>query len=95
MVVNLRLNATELGNNMRLYSRKNKEDLFDIFEVHLNLPTVKCSTQPGNEWGNDYPTKCVDLVFTTGVKYRKDDTWTYFECTLFGFGFNITRQTGY
>ena len=50
---------------MRLYSKKNKEDLFDIFDVDINLPKFKWGTQPGNAWGNDYPTKVIDINFDT------------------------------
>jgi len=80
---------------MRLYSKKNKEDLFDIFEIYLSFPIIKWGTQPGNEWGNDSPTKCVDVQINTNFIYRKDDTWWIFQLTLLGFGFSIHRQTGY
>jgi len=80
---------------MRLYSRKNKEDLFDIFNIDISLPRIKYGTEPGNAWGNDYPTKVIDIHFNTQVIYRKDITHWYFELTLLGFGFSITRQTGY
>ena len=80
---------------MRLYSRKNKEDLFDIFNIDISLPIFKCGILPGNAWGNDYPTKVIDIHFNTKFVYRKDITHWYFELTLLGFGFSITRQTGY
>ena len=86
---------TELGDNMRLYSKKNKEDLFDIFEINLHLPIIKWGIRPGDAWINNYPTKFLDINFDTTISYRKDEVWTYFELTLFGFGFSITRQTGY
>lgn len=79
---------------MRLYSRKNKE-LFDIFNIDIILPTFKWGTQPGNEWGNDHQTKFIDVKFNTNLIYRNDTTYWYFELTLLGFGFSITRQTGY
>ena len=80
---------------MRLYSKHNKDDLFDIFDVDINLPKFKWGTKPGNAWGNDYPTKVIDINFNTKFVYRKDITYWYFELTLLGFGFSITRQTGY
>ena len=80
---------------MRLYSKHNKDDLFDIFDVDINLPKFKWGTKPGNAWGNDYPTKVIDINLDTKLVYRKDKTFWYFELTLLGFGFSITRQTGY
>jgi hypothetical protein len=80
---------------MRLYSKNNKEDLFDIFNIDIHLPTFKWETQPGTSWGNDLPTKCVDIKVNTQLIYRKDKIWTYFELTLLGFGFSVTKQTGY
>ena len=80
---------------MRLYSKKNKEDLFDIFDVDINLPKFKWGILPGNAWGNDYPTKVIDINFDTKLVYQKDKTFWYFELTLLGFGFSIHRQTGY
>lgn len=80
---------------MRLYSKKNKEDLFDIFEIHFSLPIIKWGTQPGNEWGNDSPIKSVDIQVNTNFIYRKDDTWWIFQLTLLGFGFSLIKQTGY
>ena len=80
---------------MKLYSRNNKEDLFDEFSIHLSFPIFKCGILPGNAWGNDYPTKVIDIHFNTKFVYRKDITHWYFELTLLGFGFSITRQTGY
>ena len=46
---------------MRLYSKKNKEDLFDIFDVDISVPKIKWGILPGNAWGNDYPTKVIDI----------------------------------
>mgnify|MGYP000099865993 FL=1 len=80
---------------MKLYSRKNKEDLFDIFNIDISVPRIKYGTQPGNAWGNDYPTKYINVKLNTQVIYRNDKTHWYFELTLLGFGFSITRQTGY
>ena len=80
---------------MRLYSKKNKEDLFDIIDVDINLPKFKWGTQSGNAWGNDYPTKVIDINLGTKLVYQKDKTFWYFELTLLGFGFSIHRQTGY
>ena len=81
--------------NMRLYSKKNKEDLFDIFDVDISVPKIKWGILPGNAWGNDYPTKVIDINFDTKLVYRKDKTFWYFELTLLGFGFSIHRQTSY
>ena len=80
---------------MRLYSRKNKEYLFDIFDIDIYLPTFKWGTKPGNEWVNDFPTKYIDIKFDTHLVYRKDVTWTYFDLSFLGFGFTITKQTSY
>ena len=80
---------------MRLYSKHNKDDLFDIFDVDIHFPIFKWGTKPGNAWGNDYPTKVIDINLDTKLVYRKDKTFWYFELTLLGFGFSITRQTGY
>jgi len=80
---------------MRLYSKHNKDDLFDIFDVDINLPKFKWGTKPGNAWGNDYPTKVIDINLDTKLVYRKDKTFWYFELTLLGFGLSITRQTSY
>jgi hypothetical protein len=80
---------------MRLYSRNNKEDLFDIFNIDIHFPTFKYGTKPGNAWATDLPTKYIDIKFDTQLVYRKDDTWTYFELTLLGFGVSITKQVGY
>jgi len=80
---------------MKLYSRKNKEDLFDIFNIDIGVPKIKYGIQPGTEWGNDLPTKYIDIHFNTKFVYRNDKTHWYFELTLLGFGFSITRQTGY
>jgi len=80
---------------MNLYSRKNKEDLFDVFNIDISLPIFKCGILPGNAWGNDYPTKVIDIHFNTKFVYRKDKTYWHFQLTLLGFGFSITRQTGY
>ena len=80
---------------MKLYSRKNKEDLYDIFNIDISVPRIKYENQPGNAWGNDYPTKVIDIHFNTKLVYRKDITYWHFQLTLLGFGFSITRQTGY
>lgn len=80
---------------MRLYSRNNKDDLFDIFNIDIHFPTFKYGVQPGNEWGTDLPTKCVDIKFDTQFICRKDKVWTYFELTLLGFGVSVSKQTGY
>jgi len=82
-------------NNMRLYSKKNKEDLFDIFNIDINLPKFKWGTRPGNAWGNDYACKYLECMFNTDLIYNSDETFWYFKLTLLGFGFTITRQTGY
>ena len=81
---------------MRLYSKHNKDNLFDIFEVNLNLPKIKWGTLDGNTWTDDYPTKYMDIEFDTQFIYRNDNTsWQYFKLTLLGFGFTITKQNGY
>jgi hypothetical protein len=80
---------------MKLYSRKNKEDLFDVFDIDIYLPTFKWGTKPGNEWVNDFPTKYIDIKFDTQLVYRKDVTWTYFDLSFLGFGCTITKQNSY
>jgi hypothetical protein len=80
---------------MKLYSKKNKEDLFDIFDIDIDLPTFKWGTKPGNEWVNDFPTKYIDIKFDTQLVYRKDVTWTYFDLSFLGFGCTITTQNSY
>jgi hypothetical protein len=81
---------------MKLYSKKNKENLFDEFSIHLSFPIIKWGIQEGDAWGNDYATKCVDINFNTNFVYRNDNkTHWHFQLTLLGFGFTITRQTGY
>ena len=80
---------------MKLYSRKNKEDLFDVFDIDIYLPTFKWGTTPGNEWVNDFPTKYIDIKFDTQLVYRKDVTWTYFDLSFLGFGCTITKQNSY
>jgi hypothetical protein len=80
---------------MKLYSKKNKEDLFDIFDIDIYLPTFKWGTKPGNEWVNDFPTKYIDIKFDTQLVYRKDVTWTYFDLSFLGFGCTITKQNSY
>ena len=80
---------------MRLYSKNNKDDLFDRFEIDINFPIFKCGTKPGNEWATDFPTKYIDIKFDTQLVYRKDVTWTYFELLFLGFGFTIAKQTSY
>ena len=77
---------------MKLYSKNNKEDLFDI-DIHF--PIFKYGTKPGNEWATDFPTKYIDIKCDTQLVYRKDVTWTYFELLFLGFGFTITKQTSY
>jgi hypothetical protein len=80
---------------MKLYSRKNKEDLFDIFDIDINFPIFKWGTKPGNEWATDFPSKYIDIKFDTHLIYRKDVTWTYFDLLFLGFGFTITKQNSY
>lgn len=80
---------------MKIYSKKNKENLSDAFSIHLIFPIIKWGTQPGNPWGNDSPAKYVNVQFNTDLRYRKDDTWWIFQLTLLGFGFSITKQNGY
>lgn len=80
---------------MRLYSKNNKEDLFDRFEIDIHFPIFKWGTKPGNEWVNDFPTKYIDIKFDTQLVYRKDVTWTYFDLSFLGFGFTITKQNSY
>jgi hypothetical protein len=80
---------------MKLYSKKNKEDLFDIFDIDINFPIFKWGTKPGNEWETDFPSKYIDIKFDTHLIYRKDVTWTYFDLSFLGFGFTITKQTSY
>ena len=80
---------------MRLYSKKNKEDIFDIFEIHCKLPKIKWGTRPGNAWGDDYERKYIECMFNTELIYHSDETFWHFQLTLLGFGFSITKQTGY
>jgi hypothetical protein len=80
---------------MKLYSRKNKEDLFDIFDIDINFPIFKWGTKPGNEWATDFPSKYIDIKLDTQLVYRKDVTWTYFDLSFLGFGFTITKQNSY
>ena len=87
--------SIQYTHNMRLYSKKNKEDLFDIFNIDINLPKFKWGTRPGNEWGNDYACKYLECMFNTELIYHSDETCWHFKLTLLGFGFTITRQTGY
>ena len=95
VVENILRKNIELGDNMRLYSKKNKEDLFDIFNIDINLPKFKWGTRPGNEWGNDYACKYLECMFNTELIYHSDETFRHFKLTLLGFGFSITRQTSY
>ena len=80
---------------MKLYSRKNKEDLFDRFDIDIHFPIFKYGTKPGNEWATDFPSKYIDIKFDTHLIYRKDVTWTYFDLLFLGFGFTITKQNSY
>ena len=80
---------------MRLYSRKNKEDLLDIFNIDIHIPRLKWGTRPGNEWGNDCAHKYFECMFNTELLYHYDEIFWHFKLTLFGFGVSITRQTGY
>ncbi len=70
---------------MKLYSKNNKEDLFDRFDIDIHFPIFKWGTKPGNEWVNDFPTKYIDIKFDTQLVYRKDVTWTYFDLLFLGF----------
>jgi hypothetical protein len=81
---------------MKLYSKKNKEDLFDEFSIHLNFPIIKWGIQEGNAWGNDYPTKCADIHLDTKFVYRNDNkTYWHFDLSFLGFGVSMSKQTGY
>ena len=60
---------------MRLYSKKNKENLFDIFEIHCKLPKIKWGIRPGNEWGDDYSRKYIECMFNTEFIYHPDETF--------------------
>jgi hypothetical protein len=44
---------------MRLYSKNNKDDLFDRFEIDINFPIFKCGT------------KYIDIKFDTHLVYTK------------------------
>ena len=81
---------------MKIYSRKNSEDLFDIFDIEINLPTIK-KIVDANEWLTNPkdPIKGFDIKFNTQIIHRRDKTFWCLSLILFGFGFTITRQTGY
>ena len=80
---------------MRLYSKKNKEDMFDIFEIHIHLPIIKWGTRPGNEWCEDYTRKYLECMFNTELICHSDEIFWHFKLTFLGFGFSITKQNGY
>jgi len=80
---------------MRLYSRKNKEDLLDIFDIYIHYPRIKMGTRPGDSWGNDRPHKYFECMFDTQLICHSDETFCHFKLIWFGFGVSITRQTGY
>jgi len=79
---------------MKLYSRKNKEDLLDIFDVYIHFPRIKWGTKPGDPWGNDYAHKYFECMFDNQLICHSDETFCHFKLILFGLGFSITRQTG-
>ena len=79
---------------MRLYSKKNKDTDFDYFNIDICLPKIKYGIYPGDESGNN-PTKFIDIMLDTKFVYRNDKTYWYLTFTLIGFGFSVTRQTGY
>lgn len=93
---NMWLKNIGLGPNMKIYSKKNEENLLDEFSIYLDFPIIKWGIQPGNEWGNDYETKCVDIHLDTKFVYRNDNkTYCHFTLMFLGFGFTINKQTGY
>lgn len=82
---------------MRLYSKNNiSDELIDIFEIHLCLPSIKFSDKPNPLIVDDiHPAKKLEVKYDTRLIYQKDNTWTHFQFTLLGFGFYINKQTGY
>lgn len=81
---------------MRIYSKNNGLNLFDKFDIELNLPTIK-KVVDANEWLTNPkdPIKGFDIKFNTQIIHRRDKTFWCFSLIVFGFGFTITRQTGY
>lgn len=81
---------------MRLYSKWNKDLLFDSIKLDLNFPTIKKVVNK-NEWVNDPndPLTGVEIKFNTQLVYLKDSTYMYVSMTLFGFGFTFVKQSGY
>lgn len=86
-----------IKNNMRLYSKKNiSDELIDIFEINLCLPIIKGSDKPNQLIVDEiHPAKGFEIKFDTRLIYKKDNTWTYFQFTILGFGFSINKQKGY
>jgi hypothetical protein len=80
---------------MRLYSKKNKEDLFDIMNIDVHFPRFKWGIRPGNAWGDDYSHKYFECMFNNELIYHSDETSLHIKLTFLGFGFTISRQTGY
>jgi hypothetical protein len=80
---------------MTLFSRISK-DCQNAFEINLILPTIKKMTD-SNEWTSDPrdPEKCINIEFNTQFLYKKDSTFWCLVLTIFGFGFTITKQSGY
>jgi hypothetical protein len=77
---------------MRLYSRKNKDDLyFNRFDIDLKLPVVK-KIKLDNEFS---PIFGFDVMFNTQIIYRKDQSFIYFELTLLGVGVSIINQDSF
>jgi hypothetical protein len=80
---------------MRLYSKKNKNDDFDLFNIDICLPKINYGIHPENAWGTYPPTKYIDIHLDTKFVYQSDESYWYLTFTLIGFGFSVTRQTGY
>lgn len=81
---------------MRLFSKHNKDNIFDIHEIYFNFPIVK-KIKDSNEWTSDplNPETGIKIEFNTQFLYKKDSTFWCLVLTIFGFGFTITRQSGY
>lgn len=81
---------------MRLYSKNNKDYLFDIFDIHLILPTIKWGKKTNEDTLlDDSPTKYLDIKFDTRFILKKDNCGWFFQCTFLGFGIMVIRQDNY
>lgn len=81
---------------MKLFSKQNQDNLFDSLNVYVHFPKIKKITD-SNEWTSDPrdPEKCINIEFNTQFLYKKDSMYWCLVLTVFGFGFSITKQSGY